>query len=313
MIRDDQNITDTLALQESPLAGLDYIATPSLSTNCDEHLDNMHCCSMLYEPPGREQSTLLQPTVQHFQSLMPKDSEVNLNSPCTEYSCSGSESEFGTDVGVPMQESGEFDQLQEFPGTEQIITSLTATVTQISDSANWLETPGPVLSSRVIVDSLVFRHASVENRNNSGCLIWKIAQYSQHKLLTSTEVISPPFYSGGYGYKMCLRLYIMGAGVGKGTHLSLFLVVMHGEFDNILQWPFTHKITFKLINQTGGEDIIETFKPNIMKPTCGSDMNSAYGCPCFVSHSALEQGGFIDDDDTMFIKCTVDTSTIQHL
>ena len=32
-----------------------------------------------------------------------------------------------------------------------------------------------------------------------------------------------------------------GDGIGKGTHLSLFFVVMHGEFDNILQWPFTHK------------------------------------------------------------------------
>ena len=304
MTRDDQNITETLALQDSPLAGLDYIATPiSVSTSCDEHLANMHYCSMLHEPPGREQTSLLQPTIQHFVALMPKNSEAN--SPCTERSCSGSG--FETDVGVSMQESGEFDQ--EFPGTEQIIISLTAT--QISDSASWLKTHGRVLSSRMIVDRHVFRLASVESMNNSGCLIWKIAQYSQHKLI-STEVVSLPFYSGRYGYKMCLRLYIMGDDIGKGTHLSLFFVVMCGEFDNILQWPFTHKVTFKLINQAGGEDIIETFKPNIVKPTCGSDINSAYGCPCFVSHSALEQGGFIDNDDAMFIKCIVDTSTIQH-
>ena len=31
--------------------------------------------------------------------------------------------------------------------------------------------------------------------------------------------------------------------------MSLFFVVMKGEFDNTLQWPFTHKVTFKLINQ----------------------------------------------------------------
>ena len=51
---------------------------------------------------------------------------------------------------------------------------------------------------------------------------------------------------------MCLRIYILGDGIGKGTHMSLFFVVMKGEFDNILQWPFTHKVTFKLINQCGG-------------------------------------------------------------
>ena len=43
---------------------------------------------------------------------------------------------------------------------------------------------------------------------------------------------------------------------GNGTHLPLFFVTMHGEFDNILQWPFTHcKVTLKLLNQVGGRDI----------------------------------------------------------
>ena len=89
---------------------------------------------------------------------------------------------------------------------------------------------------------------------------------------------------------------------------------MRGEFDNILQWPFTHKITFKLINQAGGRDIMDTFQPDPMstalrKPK--SDMNIASECPRFVSHIKLEAGGFIVDD-TIFIKCIVDTSTIFH-
>ena len=106
----------------------------------------------------------------------------------------------------------------------------------------------------------------------------------------------------------------MGDGIGKGTHLSLFFVVMQGEFDNILQWPFTHKVTFKLINQSGGRDIVDTFQPDPMsssfrKPK--SDMNIASGCPRFVSHTELERGGFIVDD-TIFIKCMIDTSRICH-
>ena len=158
----------------------------------------------------------------------------------------------------------------------------------------------------------------IESRSSDGTMIWKIPQFSQRKADAengrSTSLFSLPFYSGRYGYKMCLCLYIMGDGIGKGTHLSLFFVVMRGEFDNILQWPFTHKVTFKLINQAGGRNIVDTFQPDpsnssFRKPK--SDMNIASGCPQFVTHTELERGGFIVDD-TIFIKCTIDITTIRH-
>ena len=164
------------------------------------------------------------------------------------------------------------------------------------------------------IDDQNFRLVAIKNKNHDGLMIWKIPQFSQCRSDAEngkcTSLFSQPFYSGRYGYKMCLCLYIMGYGIGKGTHLSLFFVLMDGEFDNILQWPFTHKVTFKLINQAGGRDIVDTFKPHVMKPI-QDNMNSAGGCPHFISHSELEQGGFIVDD-TIFIKCTIDTSTIQH-
>jgi hypothetical protein len=160
----------------------------------------------------------------------------------------------------------------------------------------------------------------IENSNYDGTMIWKIPQFSQRKADAEngkyTSIFSLPFYTGRYGYKMCLHLYIMGDGIGKGTHLSLFFVVMRGEFDNILQWPFTHKVTFKLINQAGTRDIVDTFQPDPMsssfrKPKSESDMNIASGCPRFVSHTELERGGFLVDD-MIFIKCSIDTSTIHH-
>jgi hypothetical protein len=163
-----------------------------------------------------------------------------------------------------------------------------------------------------------FRLSLIENSNYDGTMIWKIPQFSQRKADAEngkyTSIFSLPFYTGRYGYKMCLRLYIMGDGIGKGTHLSLFFVVMRGEFDNILQWPFTHKVTFKLINQAGGRDIVDTFQPDPMstsfrKPK--SDMNVASGCPRFVSHTELDNGGFIVDD-TIFIKCIINTTSIRH-
>lgn len=56
------------------------------------------------------------------------------------------------------------------------------------------------------------------------------------------------FYTARYGFKVCMRLYLNGDGVGKGTHISLFFVIMKGEYDPILSWPFRHKV--KRYNQT---------------------------------------------------------------
>ena len=141
---------------------------------------------------------------------------------------------------------------------------------------------------------------------------WKISNFAQRMDDARTgkynSIFSLPFYSSSQGYKMCLRLYILGDGIGKGTHMSLFFVVMKGEFDNILQWPFTHKVTFKLINQCGARDVVDVLQPDplsssFQKPK--SDMNVASGCPRFVSMNELMQDGFIVDD-TIFIKVKVD-------
>lgn len=50
------------------------------------------------------------------------------------------------------------------------------------------------------------------------------------------------FYTSRYGYKMCLRIYLNGDGTGRGTHLSLFFVVMKGPHDALLRWPFNQKV-----------------------------------------------------------------------
>lgn len=52
------------------------------------------------------------------------------------------------------------------------------------------------------------------------------------------------FYTAKYGYKLCLRLYLNGDGTGKKTHLSLFIVIMKGEYDALLPWPFRNKVPF---------------------------------------------------------------------
>ncbi|XP_065885977.1 TNF receptor-associated factor 5-like [Dysidea avara] len=59
-------------------------------------------------------------------------------------------------------------------------------------------------------------------------------------------------------------------------------------YDSLLQWPFINKVTLTLINQTGGPDVTDTFKPDPKNPKSSSfqrpktEMNVASGCPRFV-------------------------------
>ena len=56
---------------------------------------------------------------------------------------------------------------------------------------------------------------------------------------------------------MCVRVNPNGYGDGKGTHVSIFMYMMRGPFDNYLKWPFRGEITIKLVNQAGGHNHIE--------------------------------------------------------
>ena len=206
--------------------------------------------------------------------------------------------------------------MSKITGIQAELTKKDSQIHTLQDKVAQLET---TLSTKMSEnEDRDFRLSLMENSNFDSSMVWKIPQFSQRmddaRTGKYTSIFSLPFYSSRYGYKMCLRLYILGDGIGKGTHMSLFFVVMKGEFDNILQWPFTHKVTFKLINQCGARDIMDIFQPDplsssFQKPK--SDMNVASGCPRFVSMNELMQGGFIVDD-TIFIKVKVDTATMRH-
>ena len=67
----------------------------------------------------------------------------------------------------------------------------------------------------------------------NGTLIWKIESYQRKRQAAVdgevTSLYSPPFDSALFGYKMCAKIYMNGDGSGKGSHLSLFFVLMRGE------------------------------------------------------------------------------------
>ncbi|XP_059675569.1 TNF receptor-associated factor 3 isoform X5 [Gavia stellata] len=161
------------------------------------------------------------------------------------------------------------------------------------------------------------RFQVLETASYNGVLIWKIRDYKRRKqeavMGKTLSLYSQPFYTGYFGYKMCARVYLNGDGMGKGTHLSLFFVIMRGEYDALLPWPFKQKVTLMLMDQgPSRRHLGDAFKPDpnsssFKKPT--GEMNIASGCPVFVAQTVLENGTYIKDD-TIFIKVIVDTSDL---
>lgn len=138
---------------------------------------------------------------------------------------------------------------------------------------------------------------------------------------------------------MCLRLYLNGDGTGRGTHLSLFFVVMRGRCDALLKWPFSQKVgnrfdtlkretlherhetnsssllllplqvTLMLLDQNNREHIIDAFRPDVSSSSFQrpiSEMNIASGCPLFCPLAKLAGKSPYLRDDTIFIKAIVD-------
>uniref|UniRef100_A0A8C5LDL3 TNF receptor-associated factor n=1 Tax=Jaculus jaculus TaxID=51337 RepID=A0A8C5LDL3_JACJA len=166
------------------------------------------------------------------------------------------------------------------------------------------------------------RFKLLEGACYNGKLIWKVTSYRKKKKEAvdghTVSVFSQPFYTSRCGYRLCARAYLNGDGSGKGTHLSLYFVVMRGEFDSLLQWPFRQRVTLMLLDQSGKKNhIMETFKadPNsssFKRPD--GEMNIASGCPRFVAHSTLEstKNAYIKDD-TLFLKVAVDLTDLEDL
>ena len=153
-------------------------------------------------------------------------------------------------------------------------------------------------------------------KNTGGVLLWKITEIRHRRRDAvsgkTPSIYSQPFYTSQNGYKMCARLYLNGDGMGRGSHLSLFFVVMRGEYDSLLLWPFQQKVTLVLINQGGQRHISNTFRPD---PSSSSfkrprnEMNVASGCPLFVSLSTLDSGGYIRDN-CLFIKMIINSANV---
>ena len=133
------------------------------------------------------------------------------------------------------------------------------------------------------------------------------------------EIRSDSFYTGRCGYKLSASIFPAGNGPGQGTHMSLYIRMMPGEYDNILNWPFSLPVSFKLYDQNRDIDkrqhIVESFVPNpswkhFEQPK--KDIESlGFGYPKFIALDSLLKESYIHDD-CIFIRVKVDLSSFSN-
>ena len=163
------------------------------------------------------------------------------------------------------------------------------------------------------LDEIKLRQDVLDVKTTNGILIWKIPdirrRYRDAVDRRTISLYSPPFYTSPHGYRMCIRTYLNGDGIGNGTHISMFFVIMRSGFDNLLPWPFKQSVCFTLMNQKNPANAIanelmpDPGSSSFTKPV--SDMNIASGFPKFAPISILEDSDFTQDN-VLFIKCHVD-------
>ena len=142
-------------------------------------------------------------------------------------------------------------------------------------------------------------------------------QYSLFKN-NNSDWDSPPFYTSERGYKLQLGVDANGWESGKGTHLSVFVYLMKGEYDEELKWAFIANITIQLLNWSDGSNHIQhTIHHHHEEPVEdrtrvieGVKAPGGWGIEQFVSHSVLNNDNsdinYINEDKLCFEIISID-------
>ncbi|CAD5111580.1 DgyrCDS881 [Dimorphilus gyrociliatus] len=157
-------------------------------------------------------------------------------------------------------------------------------------------------------------------------LLWKIDKHSEKmaeaKSGKKPTIYSPTFLTNRHGYRLALSSSLYGDGKARGQTMSLYVSICKGEYDALLKWPFTHKITFTLIDQCENlnerKNIDYTIKPNLCKENLSflskpiGDRNASFGAQKFIELDVLKTRDYTKND-CLYIKVAVDSEDMPLL
>ena len=142
-----------------------------------------------------------------------------------------------------------------------------------------------------------------------------MSEFSKHKV-PGDEWYSPPFYTHLQGYKFVVVVWANGWGNGEGTHVSVGVRMMKGEYDGSLTFPFRGAFTVEIINWLQDEHHIQhtihITDDNDDDHRRGGRVTTAYASTAMsidnmLPHSSLPYNPttntqYLDDDDYMRIR-----------
>ena len=150
-------------------------------------------------------------------------------------------------------------------------------------------------------------------QNSGGKYIWKIVGFSHHiqdarnGKITSLE--SPPIYTSQQEYKFSMHFFPKGINGGDGRHFGLFVGMMQGEYDTVLEWPFGGRISLTIMGQSTDvngcrHDISGTFMAKrdlraFQKPTAAGPYSTLYGYAEFAPTDLVCSPQYLKDDTVM--------------
>ncbi|CAF1183376.1 unnamed protein product [Rotaria sordida] len=171
------------------------------------------------------------------------------------------------------------------------------------------------IDNQEINENISSLNSDVSVMSLNGICIWEIPDITDMRNNSASDeqksIYSSSFYSFSNGYRICLRLFLNGDAKAKGTHMSLFFILMRGNYDDVLRWPFEFKVTFILLNHLSPNNNQSKFfwpdTKSIAFQCPRSNMNIAYGFSKFFPLDLFEQNeNHYVKDDRMSIKIEVD-------
>ena len=153
--------------------------------------------------------------------------------------------------------------------------------------------------------------------------IWKITSFSerlrQAKVGVKKRIESNPFHTGCYGYRLKVLAHPCEILLHRDPYLSIGIVLMEGEYDDMLSWPFSKKITFTIIDQN--KDLKERQNHTVYLSPGKSKFNVPLReifserpgqkkivdavCWNFISHKKLQTRRYVVND-TLFLQVNVE-------
>ncbi len=140
--------------------------------------------------------------------------------------------------------------------------------------------------------------------DKSESTVFKVTEFSNNE-----RFYSPSFYTSPNGYNLDIEVHANHEGDGEGSHVSVYVYIIKGKYDDELNWPFVGKVTIELLNQL--ED--KNHYNQVLQFT--PEMNKRVGDPGFgyhryISHSELSRDWAANTqyfkDDTLYFRISVE-------